>query len=100
MPQEFESTPSKSEAREAREARRLALYWQRSRRLSLVLLLVWAVVTFGGTYFARDLSFNFFGWPFSFWLAGQGALLVYCLIVAYHAYAMRRLDEVSQSEES
>ncbi|MEJ6005525.1 DUF4212 domain-containing protein [Paucibacter sp. AS339] len=79
----------------------LEAYWRRSRRLSAGLLLVWAVVTFGGTYFARELSFSFFGWPFSFWLAAQGALLVYCLIIAYHAYAMRKLDAAySQANDS
>jgi putative solute:sodium symporter small subunit len=33
---------------------------------------VWFVVTFVVAYFARDLNFNFFGWPFSFWVAAQG----------------------------
>ncbi len=81
-------------AKQARELR----YWQRSRRLSFALLLVWGVVTFGGSFFARELSFNFFGWPFSFWLAAQGALLIYCVIVAFHAWAMRRLDEAAQTD--
>ena len=67
--------------------------WRRIQRLTGALLLVWAVVGFGLTYFARSLSFSFFGWPFGFWVASQGALLVFCLIVAFYAYAMRRLDE-------
>ncbi|WP_310389893.1 DUF4212 domain-containing protein [Roseateles sp.] len=69
------------------------LHWQRSRRLSFGLLLIWALVTFGGTFFARELSFSFFGWPFSFWLAAQGAVLLYCALIAYYAYAMRKLDK-------
>ena len=28
-------------------------------------------------YYARDLNFNFFGWPFSFWMAAQGSLIIY-----------------------
>ena len=43
-------------------------------------------------WFARDLSFNFFGWPFAFYMGAQGALIVYLLLVAYYAYAMNRLD--------
>ena len=70
-----------------------ALHWRRSRRLSFGLLLIWALVTFGGTFFARELSFNFFGWPFSFWLAAQGAVLIYCVLVTYYAYAMHKLDK-------
>lgn len=75
-------------------------YWQRSRRLSLGLLLIWALVTFGGTYFARELSFIFFGWPFGFWLAAQGALLLYCALIAYYAYAMRKLDDQAKKDSS
>ena len=68
-------------------------YWQRTRRLTGILLIVWALVAFGLVYFARDLSFNFFGWPFGFWVAAQGAILVFLAIVAYYAYAMRKLEE-------
>jgi putative solute:sodium symporter small subunit len=71
---------------------RLRRYWRRTRRLTLWLLLCWVLLSFVLTYFARELSFSFFGWPFSFWVASQGALLGYCLIVAVYAYAMHRLD--------
>jgi cation/acetate symporter len=69
---------------------------RRHRRLTLritaLLLVVWLAVTFGVGYLARDLGFDFFGWPFSFWVAAQGALVVYVLIVAYYARYMNRLD--------
>jgi len=74
-------------------------YWQRTCRLTGLLLLVWAGAGFGLSYFARELSFTFFGWPFSFWVASQGALLVFLLIVAYYAYAMRKLDELHQTAD-
>ena len=38
------------------------------------------------------MSFKLFGWPFSFWLAGQGALIVYGLIIWFYARCMNRLD--------
>lgn len=78
-------------------AERQALrYWQRTRRLTGILLALWVLVGFVLSYFARQLSFSFFGWPFSFWVASQGALLVFLLIVGYYAYAMRRLDELQE----
>jgi len=67
-------------------------YWRRVLRLTGGLLLVWFVVTFGGVFFARDLGFHFFGWPFSFWLAAQGAVIGYVVLVASYAYALNRLD--------
>jgi putative solute:sodium symporter small subunit len=43
-------------------------------------------------YFARELTFSFFGWPFSFWVAAQGALVGYCLIIWFYARYMNNLD--------
>jgi putative solute:sodium symporter small subunit len=68
-------------------------YWRYNLRLTGVLMLLWFVVTFGLGYFARDLNFTFFGWPFSFWMAAQGTLVVYLLIVGCYAWLMNRLDE-------
>ena len=62
-------------------------------RLTLLLLLVWSLVTFGVAYFARALSFDFFGWPFSFWVASQGSLVVYVIIIWYYARYMNKLDQ-------
>jgi putative solute:sodium symporter small subunit len=67
-------------------------YWRKNLRLTAVLLLVWFVVSFVVTYYARELDFVFLGWPFSFWMAAQGSLLLYGLIIAYYAWAMDRLD--------
>ncbi len=67
-------------------------YWRHSLRLTAALLGAWFVVTFGVAYFARELSFDFFGWPFSFWVGAQGALMAYCLIIWFYARRMARLD--------
>jgi len=68
-------------------------YWRKNLRITSVLLAIWFVVTFVVAYFARDLSFSFFGWPFSFWVAAQGALVVYMVIIGYYARTMNRLDQ-------
>ena len=78
-------------------------YWRRNLRITTVLMLIWFVVTFVIAYFARELStFIFFGWPFSVWVAAQGALIVYCLLIGYYARCMNRLDQeygVDEAEE-
>jgi putative solute:sodium symporter small subunit len=68
-------------------------YWQKNLRITGILLAIWFVVTFAVGYWARDLSFNFFGWPFSFWVGGQGALVVYVVIIWYYARYMNKLDQ-------
>jgi putative solute:sodium symporter small subunit len=78
---------------------KLQEYWRRNLNLTGVLLVIWFVVTFVLAYFARDLSFNFFGWPFSFYMGAQGALIVYLLIIWYYASAMNKLDKEYGVEE-
>jgi putative solute:sodium symporter small subunit len=78
-------------------------YWRKNLRITAFLLSIWFFVTFVLTYFARDLDFKFFGWPFSFWVAAQGALVVYCVIIWYYAHYMNKLDieyGVAEGEES
>ena len=67
-------------------------YWRKNLRITAFLLSIWFFVTFVLIYFARDLDFKFFGWPFSFWVAAQGALVVYCVIIWYYARYMNKLD--------
>ena len=63
--------------------------------LKAVLLTVWALASFGVCYFARDLQFLVAGWPFGFWMAAQGAVLVFLAIVVVHAWAMNRYDRLA-----
>jgi cation/acetate symporter len=56
------------------------------------LLLAWFVASFGLVFFARDLQFLVAGWPFDFWFAAQGSLLVFVAIVVYFARAANRRE--------
>jgi putative solute:sodium symporter small subunit len=77
-------------------------YWSANLRITGILLFIWFFVTFVLGYFARDLTFTFFGWPFSFWVGAQGALIVYCVIIWFYARYMNNLDNqhgVQEDEE-
>ena len=78
---------------------KLQEYWRRNLNVTAVLLLIWFVVTYVVAYFARDLNFNFFGWPFSFYMAAQGSLIVYVLIIWFYARYMNNLDREYGVEE-
>ncbi len=67
-------------------------FWRNNLRTTALLLGIWFLVTFVVSFFARELSFGFFGWPFSFWMGAQGAPVVYGLIVAFYAWYMNRMD--------
>jgi putative solute:sodium symporter small subunit len=65
---------------------------QRKRRLTFVLLCVWLSVSFGPAFFARTLSFEVAGWPVHFWMAAQGSILVFIIIVVVYAWLMNRWE--------
>ena len=73
-------------------AQRQREYWRKNLRVTAVLMGIGFSVTFVVAFFARELSVNFFGWPFSFWMGAQGALLVYVALVWFYARYMDRLD--------
>lgn len=69
------------------------LYWRKTRRITLFLLLIWIGSTFGLIWFARELNqFNLFGFPLGFYGAAQGVLLVYLGIIWLYNRWMKRLD--------
>jgi putative solute:sodium symporter small subunit len=74
--------------------------WRHNLRWIAALLVIWFVVSFVVSWFARELRFDFFGWPFSFWVAAQGALIVYVLMTALYAWHMNRVDQEVDRPES
>jgi putative solute:sodium symporter small subunit len=68
-------------------------YWRRTLNLTIVLLAIWFVVTFVMAYFATDLSkIVIAGFPVSFYMAAQGSLIVYVVLIWYYAHKMGQLD--------
>jgi putative solute:sodium symporter small subunit len=65
---------------------------RRALALKAVLLVVLVLVSFGTCFFARELSFSVMGWPLHFWIASQGAVLVFIAILAVYTWAMNRLE--------
>jgi putative solute:sodium symporter small subunit len=80
-------------------AQQRAAHWRATKRLTAVLLTTWLVVTFGGIFFARELSDpTIFGWPVSFYMIAQGVPLAYVTILAIYALRMRALDRRCRNE--
>ncbi len=70
-----------------------AIHWRRTRRVTAVLAALWLATTFCTVFFARDLAgLSLFGWPLSFYLAAQGASLIYLAILGAYAWCMGRID--------
>jgi putative solute:sodium symporter small subunit len=68
-------------------------YWRKNLRLTLVLLSIWFVVTFVMGWFAIPLArIRVFGWPLSFYMAAQGSLIIYVVLVGVYARKMGQYD--------
>ncbi len=79
---------SSSQQRRARE------YWRANRRLIAVLLVIWAVVSFGcSILFVEQLNrFTIGSLPLGFWFAQQGSIYVFIVLIFVYAIGMDRLD--------
>ena len=79
---------------------KLERHWRRVRRMTGWLLAVWLLATFCIIFFPRELSgLSIFGWPLSFYMAAQGSLIVYVVLIYVYAKRMRKLDLEYNVEE-
>ncbi len=62
---------------------------QHPNRLRIGLLALWAALSFGVVFFARELNFVVGGWPVNYWFCAQGAVLGFIAIVACYAWLRR-----------
>ena len=76
-----------------------SLYWRKNRRIIARLLAVWGLVTLGVGLAGPQLDVSFFGWPFNYWMASQGALLVYVALIWVYALYMDGLDQAEASRQ-
>lgn len=68
-------------------------YWHKNLTLTAVLMVIWFIATFVVGWYARELNtITFLGFPLGFYMAAQGSLVIYVLIIWYYAHYMNRLD--------
>jgi putative solute:sodium symporter small subunit len=70
-------------------------YWGKNLKLTAVLLAIWFFVTYVFGYFALPLSkmiIPVLNFPAAYYIAAQGALIVYVVILLVYARKMRAYD--------
>jgi putative solute:sodium symporter small subunit len=77
-------------------------YWKENVRLVLKLLSIWFVASYGmGILFVDYLNqFQFFGFPFGFWVTQQGAIYVFVALIFVYVAKMNKLDKKYGVDES
>ena len=69
-------------------------YWRANVRLIGGLLAIWASVSLlGGIVFVETLNkITFFSIPFGFWIAQQGSIYVFVVLIFFYAWRMNKYD--------
>ena len=69
-------------------------HWSACLKITLSLLAVWFVVSFGAGILFRDWLDQFMlgGYPLGFWFAQQGSIYVFIALIFVYTFAMRRLE--------
>lgn len=77
------------------------VYWKLQLRRTLLLLSIWAIVAYGGgILFVEVLNrVSFLGLPLGFWVAQQGSIIVFVVLILAYAVLSGRADRRAGVEE-
>ncbi len=70
-------------------------YWKKNIQYLIVLLTIWASVSFGaGIIFKETLDqIYLYGFPLGFWFAQQGSIYVFVVLIFVYVRLMNKLDD-------
>ena len=69
-------------------------HWRKTFWLTMVVLFIWVVFSFGVHMVATDLnSYSFLGFPLGFYLAAQGSLIVFVVTIFVQNWIQDSIDD-------
>jgi len=77
-------------------------YWRATIRLTLFLLLIWFLASYGAGILFRDFldQFTLGGAPLGFWFAQNGAIYIFVLLIFVYCRKMRQYEQKFGIKES
>jgi putative solute:sodium symporter small subunit len=73
---------------------RAIAHWRKTSSLMWVCLAIWVFFSFIIHLFATQLnSIVIFGFPFGFYMAAQGSLIAFVILIFWYASRQNRIDE-------
>jgi putative solute:sodium symporter small subunit len=71
-----------------------AAHWRRTRRLTIFVLIIGAIFALGVHWFATALNaITFLGFPLGYYMAAQGSLIVFMLLVFFQNWRQDAIDD-------
>lgn len=69
-------------------------HWTKTRNLMWVALAIWAFFSFVIHFFVSALNgVTFLGFPLGFYMAAQGSLIVFVVLIFWFAHKQNKIDE-------
>jgi len=70
-------------------------YWAATKRLTIMLLTIWFLVSFGAGILFRGFldQISLGGAPLGFWFAQNGSIYVFVCLIFYYCWAMNRIEK-------
>jgi putative solute:sodium symporter small subunit len=74
---------------------RLAAYWSENKRLIFTLAVIWFLASLIHPLFAKQLNSITIltGFPLGYWLASQGSITLFVILIFVYAFRMNSLDK-------
>ncbi len=78
-----------------------SLYWKKNIQYVSILLAIWFICSYGlGIIFVEQMNtIKIGGFPLGFWMAQQGAIYIFVILIFIYVYLMNRLDKEFGVEE-
>ena len=69
-------------------------YWERTRNLTIVVLIIWFIFSFGVHWFAKSLNeITFMGFPLGYYMAVQGSLAIFVIVIFVQNWVQDKIDD-------
>jgi putative solute:sodium symporter small subunit len=73
---------------------RMRRHWEKTRNLTYVVLVIWAIFGVVTPWFAKELdSIVIFGWELGYYFVVQGSLIVFVLLIVYQNWRQDAIDD-------
>ena len=78
----------------------LDAYWRENKRLMIITLFIWAIVSYGAAVIASGLNnIIIFGFPMGYYMGAQGALIVFVILNIIYSSMMNQIDKKYELHE-
>ena len=78
----------------------LGNYWRENRNLMYLVLIIWALVSYGAALISGVLNnIVIFGFPLGYYMGSQGSLIVFLLLIMFYSKRMDGTDKKYGVEE-